>query len=161
MGLHPSPLMTRRRSFALASTAILLGSTLLAGCTGCDADRHAEAQALDGGVVSYVPSYAGPATCFIQARRQTRLLDTQMFQLCQGAPTPGPVACFVAARRDLMFTDPQRIALCRCAISTEPVACVEMLERETWLTDAEMLQLCAPTLSGALLSNCRPVGGWY
>ncbi len=152
--------MTLRRRSGLTTIAIALVVACVSGCDGCDARRHVEAQPLDGGAPRpRTPTYPGPAICYVQAQRRTRLLDQQVFSLCQGAPSAGPVACFNVAR-SLLFTDAQRIALCRCAQDTEPVACVEFLDRETWLTDAEMLQLCSPTISGVLLSNCRPVGGY-
>lgn len=152
--------MTRRGALAFIALAAALAITLAGGCDGCAADRNVEAQGLDGGTVA-IPSPSGPALCFVTAQEQTGLLDTQIFALCQGAPSPGPVQCFLASQGTLMMTDPQRITLCRCARSPEPVACVEMLEGETFLTDAQIIELCAPTLSGGLLANCRPSGGWY
>lgn len=152
--------MTQRPGSMCIVLVVALIASALTGCNGCGADRHAEAQGLDGGVVA-VPSPIAPATCFVIAQERTRLFDDQIFTLCQGAPSTGPVDCFQAAQRELLFTDPQRIALCRCAPSSAPVACVDMLQRETFLTDAEIMELCSPTLSGGLLSNCRPVGGGY
>jgi hypothetical protein len=153
--------MTHRAGSTWIAIALALAASALAGCDGCAVDRHAEAQGLDAGVVARAPSALGPATCFVLAQERTRLFDAQIFQLCQGAPSPGPVDCFQAAQSALLFTDPQRIALCRCAGSAEPVACVELLQRETFLTDAEITELCSPTISGGLLANCRPTGGWY
>lgn len=149
-------LMTQRW-FSILAGALVVS---LAGCDGCAADRSAEAQGLDGGVVP-LPSPSAPATCFVVAQTQTRLFDEQIFQLCQGAPSTGPVECYQAAEQELLFTDPQRIALCRCSRSSEPVVCVNMLEEETFLTDTQILELCSPTISGGLLVNCRPSGGWY
>lgn len=144
------------------AAAVALAASLLGGCEGCAMERHAEAQGLDAGVVARgAPSGLGPATCFVLAQERTRLFDAQIFQLCQGAPSTGPVDCFQVAEDTLLLTDPQRIALCRCAASSEPVACVELLQRQTFLTDAEITELCSPTLSGGLLANCRPTGGWY
>lgn len=136
----------------------LLALSTLAGCEACAADPHAAAQSADAGVVVRSPS--APAVCYVAARERTRLLDDQIFVLCQGAPTAaGPVDCFVAAQRELLLTDPQRVGLCRCAMSPEPVVCYRMLQSETQLTDPQIEQLCAPTLTGALLSNCLPIGG--
>lgn len=153
--------MTARLWFSMSMAAIA-AACLLGGCEGCAAERHARAQGLDGGVVMVIPtpSVSGPARCFVAARRQTNLLDDQIFALCEGAPTAsGPVECFVQARRRLMFTDAQRVVLCRCAWSAEPVDCVEMLEEETFLLDREIEALCSPTLSQGLLSNCVPRTG--
>lgn len=153
--------MNGRRSPVLVATVLLLSVAALGGCDACSGGgRHAEAQGPDGGVAIPSPSPAGPALCFVLAQERTRLFDEQIFELCQGAPTSGPVECYEAAERQLLFTDPQRIALCRCARSAEPVVCVEMLNRETFLTDVQITELCSPTISGALLSNCRPRGGW-
>lgn len=152
--------MTHRGGASSFALAVVLAMTIASGCDGCAADRNVEAQGLDGGTVP-LPSPSGPALCFVMAQEQTRLVDTQIFTLCQGAPSPGPVQCFLATEGTLMMTDPQRITLCRCARSPEPVACVEMLEGETFLTDVQIIELCAPTLSGGLLANCRPSGGWY
>lgn len=149
--------MAQRCSISIVA---VLAIVLFSGCDGCAADPAVEAQALDGGVVP-LPSPSAPATCFVVAQTQTRLFDEQIFDLCQGAPSVGPVECYQAAERELLFTDPQRITLCRCARSSEPVACVSMLQEETFLTDPQILELCAPSISGALLRNCRPSGGWY
>ncbi len=153
--------MTHRSRTTWIAFAVALAASALGGCEGCAVDRHAAAQGLDAGVVARAPSTLVPATCFVLAQERTRLFDAQIFQLCQGAPSAGPVDCFQAAERTLLLTDPQRIALCRCAPSSEPVACVELLSRETFLTDPEITELCSPTISGGLLSNCRPTGGWY
>jgi hypothetical protein len=152
--------MTHRSDSTWIAFAAALAASALAGCSGCAADRRAEAQALDGGVIA-APSPIAPATCFVLAQERTRLVDDQILALCQGAPSTGPVECYEAAQSALLFTDPQRLALCRCAPSSAPVACVEMLQRETFLTDPEIAQLCSPTISGGLLANCRPTGGWY
>lgn len=153
--------MTARLSFSVL-LAVITASSLLGGCEGCAAERHASAQGLDAGVVMVIPapSVSAPAVCYVTARRLTNLLDDQIFALCEGAPTAsGPVECFVQARRRLMLTDGQRVLLCRCAWSTEPVDCVEMLENETFLLDREIEALCSPTLSRGLLSNCVPRTG--
>lgn len=174
--LHRFERMTRPRPATLMIPLLALASLGLAGCVGCAADRHAEAQAPDGGAPPPPPepeplpapetvprapyAWNGPARCFVEAQRRVRLLDDQAFLLCQGAVSAGPVDCYVSARRDLMLDDRQRLTLCRCAGGPEPVECVDLLERETWLTDAQMVELCAPSIVGRLLPNCRPAGGW-
>ncbi len=132
--------------------------TLASGCSSCNRGDRARAQGvLDAGV------HPGPmttATCYLEAQRTTPLLQSQINELCQGAPNTGPVECYVAARRSLMLTDPQKIALCHCAPSLEPVACWLRLQSETMLLDTQIETMCSPTITQGLLPNCRPIGGY-
>ncbi len=151
---------------ATASVIALFGALafagLLGGCEACGSNRHARAQALDGGVrvqptyPTYQPNTSAPAVCYVAASQQTMLADPQIFSLCEGAPTPqGPVECYVASQR-LGITDAQRVLLCRCAASAEPAECFRMLNTETFLTDDQIEQLCSPTLVRGLSASCIP-----
>ncbi len=135
----------------------LSAALLLSGCTSCNVDHTARAQGLDAGVR---PGPDTTATCFVQGQRSTALLQTQVNELCVGAPTPtGPVDCYVAATSHLILTDPQKIGLCHCARSTEPVDCYLRLQRESMLITSQIETICSPTINLGLLPNCRPIGG--
>lgn len=155
--------MPRSSTSLLALLGSVVVASTLAGCHGCDASPHAQAQGADAGVLYYLPvPPSSAATCFLLARRQTRLTDDQIQTLCLGAAIPsGPVQCYLAARRRLNLTDDQKLVLCRCSGSTEPVDCFRRLDFETGLTDGQIQQMCSPTLSLGLLGNCRPLGATY
>lgn len=142
----------------MLSVLAIASVVLASGCSSCNVDRRARAQGPDAGV------HPGPlttATCYLEAERNTPLLQTQINELCIGAPNEGPVECFLAATRSLAITDPQKIALCHCATSVEPVVCYLRLQREARLLTSQIETMCSPTVSQGLLANCRPVGGGY
>lgn len=153
--------MSQRTWTILATLATAMILAAASGCTRCDVDRHARAQGLDGGAPATRPGPMTTATCYVRAQRQTTLLDTQITELCFGAPTPaGPVECFLAARSNLMLTDPQKIALCHCALSSEPVDCYVYMRTNTMLVTSQIESVCSPTISQGLLSNCQVIGGY-
>lgn len=96
-------------------------------------------------------------SCFIQARDELLLSDSNALELCRGAISIAPVACFEAAQNQVGLFDEEIIELCRCAVSVEPAACFERGSRQTALTPQELLELCSATTVRNLWPSCTPM----